>query len=66
MRRVTAFGRFWWDFVVGDDWVTAACIVVAIAVTAAVATIAVPAWWLMPLAVAATLYLTVRRALRDS
>jgi len=66
MRRVTAFGRFWWDFVVGDDWVTAACIVVAIAVTAAVATTAVPAWWLMPLAVAATLYLTVRRALRDS
>jgi hypothetical protein len=20
VRRVRAFGRFWWDFVVGDEW----------------------------------------------
>ncbi len=24
MRFVTGFGRFWWDFIVGDDWRIAA------------------------------------------
>ncbi|HEU5371084.1 MAG TPA: hypothetical protein VFU51_01715 [Gaiellaceae bacterium] len=24
MRFLEAFGRFWWDFVVGDDWKIAA------------------------------------------
>jgi hypothetical protein len=24
VRLVGAFGRFWWDFIVGDDWRTAA------------------------------------------
>jgi len=64
MTRLKAFGLFWWDFVVGDDWISAACIVVAIAATAAVATTDVPAWWPMPLAAAAALYLTLRRAVR--
>ena len=31
MTRLKAFGRFWWDFVVGDDWISAVCIVAAIA-----------------------------------
>jgi hypothetical protein len=52
--------------VVGDDWISAVCVVVAIAVTAAVATTSVPAWWLMPVAVAGTLFLTLTRALRGS
>ena len=66
MRRIAAFGHFWWEFVVGDDWISAVCIVLAIAATAAVATTAVPAWWLMPVAVSGTLYLTLRRALRGA
>jgi hypothetical protein len=64
MRRVRAFGRFWWDFVVGDDPLAAAGVVVAIAVTAALAAAGVPAWWLMPLAVAAVLALSLRREAR--
>jgi hypothetical protein len=27
MRFVSAFARFWWDFVVGDDWRIAAGVV---------------------------------------
>ena len=27
MRYVRGFGRFWWDFVVGDDWRIAAGVV---------------------------------------
>ncbi len=65
MRRVRAFGLFWWDFVVGDDWRAAAGLVLAIGVTAALARGAgVNAWWLMPAAVAAVLWLSLRRASR--
>jgi hypothetical protein len=53
-----------WDFVVGDDWRTAAGVVVAIGATAALEGAGVPAWWVIPLAVLALLVrslLVVRR-----
>ena len=31
MRFVKGFGRFWWDFIVGDDWRIAAGVVVVLA-----------------------------------
>lgn len=34
MRHVAAFGRFWWEFIVGDDWRIAAGVVAALAVGA--------------------------------
>jgi hypothetical protein len=30
MRVVSAFARFWWDFIVGDDWRIAAGVVVVL------------------------------------
>ncbi len=51
------FVRFWWDFIVGDDPLLAAGVVIAIAVTALI-----DAWWLLPLAVAGLLYVSLRRA----
>ena len=60
MSRIAAFGRFWWDFVVGDDWRVAAGIVLALALTALLAT-SVPAWWLLPLAVATVLWVSLRK-----
>ena len=65
MRRIRAFGFFWWDFVVGDDWRTAAGVVLAIGVTAALAHNSIDAWWLMPIAVASVLWLSLRRAARQ-
>ena len=62
MRYVVAFGRFWWDFVVGDDWLTAAGLVIALGVTAAVAHDDVSAWWLLPVAVIGLLVVSIRRA----
>ena len=59
MSRVAAFGRFWWDFVVGDDWVAAAGVIAGLALTAALA-----AWWLLPIAVAIVLTKSVLRAAR--
>jgi len=46
MKRIRAFGHFWWDFVVGDDWRSAAGVVIAIGVTAALVAAGVDAWWL--------------------
>jgi hypothetical protein len=57
MSRIAAFGRFWWDFVVGDDWVAAAGVIVGLALTAALA-----AWWVLPIAVAIVLTMSVLRA----
>jgi predicted ABC-type sugar transport system permease subunit len=58
------FGAFWWDFIVGDDWRIAVGIVVALTATALVATTSVPAWWIMPVAVAALLGLSLWEAVR--
>jgi hypothetical protein len=62
VRRLAAFGRFWYEFIVGDDWLVAAGVVVALAVTALLAHNDVSAWWLMPLAVVALLAAALRRA----
>jgi hypothetical protein len=56
MKRLVAFGRFWWDFVVGDDWISAAGVVVGLALTAALG-----AWWVLPVVVALVLATSLRR-----
>lgn len=62
MRRLRGFGHFWWDFVVGDDWLVAVLVVIAIGVTAALAHSGVTAWWLMPVAGLVVLCVSLRRA----
>jgi hypothetical protein len=66
VRRIKAFGRFWWDFVVGDDWRAAAGVVIAIGATAGLAAGGVDAWWLMPVAVATILWISLRREVSTS
>jgi hypothetical protein len=61
---VKRFAQFWWNFVVGDDWLVAVGIAIAFGLTALLAAASVPAWWLLPLAVAAVLWLSLRRAVR--
>ena len=65
MSRLAAFGRFWWEFVIGDDWLVAVLVAVAIGATAALAHSGVTAWWLLPLAVLLVLWLSLRRAIRS-
>jgi hypothetical protein len=55
------FALFWWDFIVGDDWRVAAGIALALGVTAALATTWATAWLVLPLAVAAVLWLSLLR-----
>jgi hypothetical protein len=66
VNRLAAFGRFWWDFVIGDDWLVAVLVVIAIGATALLATTSVAAWWLLPLAVPVVLWLSLRRAIRSA
>ena len=66
MNRLHAFGRFWWEFVIGDDWLVAALVAAAIGATAVLAAAGVAAWWLLPLAVLLILWLSLRRAIRSA
>jgi len=62
VKYVVAFLRFWYEFVVGDDWRVAVSIVAAIGLTAALVSWGVNAWWVMPIAVVLALYASLRRA----
>ena len=64
MKYLRTFGRFWWDFIVGDDWVLAVGVVAGLGATALLAHGDVAAWWVMPLVVAVTLAWSLRRATR--
>jgi hypothetical protein len=65
-RLARRFGLFWWDFVVGEDWRIAAGVIVALAVTALLVHLGVPAWWMLPVAVLALLAGSLARSVRAS
>ncbi len=61
MTHVRAFLRFWYDFVVGDDWRLAVAAVCALGLTALAVAASIPAWWVGPAVVAGFLALVVLR-----
>ena len=63
MTRVRAALLGVWDFVVGDDWLTAAGVVLALALTALVSE-RESAWYVMPIAVSLLLALSIWREAR--
>lgn len=65
IRRVRAFGAFWYDFVVGDDWRVATGVVIALTLTYAVShNLGAPAWWIVVAAVGVLLPTSIHRAIR--
>jgi len=64
MRYLRSFGRFWWNFIVGDDWRVAAGVLVGLVLTYVLAHNGVNAWWLLPAVVALVLAESLRRAVR--
>ncbi len=63
MKQLKAFGAFWYDFIVGDDWHVAALVVAGLAVTAVLVHVArVNAWWLFPVVTLAALAWSLHRA----
>jgi hypothetical protein len=61
---IRRFLHFWYDFIVGDDWTVAATVVIAVALTYALAHHGVAAWWVLPATVVASLTQSVLRARR--
>jgi hypothetical protein len=59
---IVAFGRFWYDYIFGDDWTIAIAIFIGLAVTAGLNANHVVAWWLIPLIVFIMLGISLRRA----
>jgi hypothetical protein len=55
-----------WEFLVGDDWRTALGVVLALALSAVLATTTIAAWWIMPPAVIGLLALSIHRATREA
>jgi hypothetical protein len=65
MSRLRALWAFLYDFVIGDDPLIAAVVVVALGLTGALESADVAAWWLLPVAVVVVLSLSVTRATRS-
>jgi hypothetical protein len=66
MSPLRAFGAFWWNFVIGDDWRVAAGVAAGIGLTALLAHRDLSAWWVLPATVAILLVASERRAARAS
>jgi len=64
VKSVRAFGAFWYDFIVGDDWLVALGIIAALAATYGLSRTSIPAWWVIPVAVGALLPISLKRAMR--
>jgi hypothetical protein len=63
-RWLRGFVRFWVDFLVGDDWLVAAGVGVALLATWGLVAAGVAAWWLLPPAVVLAIAVSLRRAIR--
>jgi hypothetical protein len=63
---IVGFFRFWYHFIIGDDWTVALVVAIALAVTAALVAAKVNAWWLMPVVVVVMLGISLRRASRQT
>ena len=67
MKYVSAFLRFWYHFIVGDDIKIAAGVIIGLALAGYAARVArINPWWLLPVVVIATLALSIGRKLRRS
>lgn len=64
MRRLVDFGRFWYDFIVGDDWTIALGVVAAVGATSVASHLGLVAWPILPVTVTAGLAWSVARAHR--
>ena len=63
IRRIHAFCAFWYDFIIGDDWLVALGVTLALAITFAVSrSTDASVWWIIVVAVAILLPLSVFRA----
>jgi hypothetical protein len=64
MNWLAQFGKFWYDFLIGDDWRLAVGVVATISCVFVVAHHDVNWWWLLPFAVGLLLVISVTHEMR--
>jgi hypothetical protein len=64
MRYIVSFGEFWYDFIIGDDWLIAALVAVTLCLLAIVHRASL--WWILPIVVIASLGASLWRATRPA
>jgi hypothetical protein len=64
VKHVEAFARFWWNFIVGDDWRVALGIAVSLTATWLIVYGGGNPWWLLPVAIVLVLAASLWRATR--
>jgi hypothetical protein len=64
MSYLKHFLVFWYDFIVGDDWMIAVGVVAVLALSAFLARRRFEAWWLVPAVVVILLVVSLWRATR--
>lgn len=66
MHYVTAFLRFWYDFIVGDDWTVAVGVAAIMAAAWGLGKAGLDVWWLYLVAMIGLFAGTVLRAARGT
>jgi hypothetical protein len=66
MSWLVGFGRFWYRFIIGDDWTAAAAVAIGLLVTALLNATQFPAWLVIPLVVIVMLRISVQRSKRTN
>ena len=64
ITRLKAFGAFWYDFVIGDDWRVATGVAFALALTYILSKSTSHDWWIVPAAIVILLPFSLWRAAR--
>lgn len=60
---MSGFGRFWYSFIIGDDWFAAAGVAVLIGGTYGLLQSGIPTYWFGPVVIVAVTAVTLHRAL---
>lgn len=66
MSHIRAFGAFWWDFIVGDDWRVAVGVAAGLSISALLTHRGISAWWVLPVVVVLILAVSLRRATQSN
>jgi hypothetical protein len=61
---IAGFARFWYRFIIGDDWTVAASVAAGLILTAILNARGIAAWWLVPLIVVVLVGVSVQRTRR--
>ena len=64
MRFLFSFGRFWWTFLVGDDWKVAVGLAFVLGLTSLATHEGLNLWWLLPIGSGLVLASSVWRVTR--